>query len=83
MTVEHPFLPEPIKNLFSTNQERHNYNTRQQNDPIIINRNLAILDKSFLCKAPLLWSALGQQIKSCATISSFAHNIKKSKIRLY
>ena len=76
-------LPDPVQKLFNTNRDLHQYNTRHRNDPIIIARNYAPLDRSFLCKAPLLWSALNPDIKSCKTIDSFKRNIKKNKLRLY
>ena len=76
-------LPNPIQSLFTLNRDVHHYNTRHRNDPVVISRHYAPLDKSFLCKAPLLWSALDPSIKSCRTINSFKNNLKKSKIRLY
>ena len=76
-------LPIPIQSLFTINRDIHHYNTRHRNDPVVISRHYAPLDRSFLCRAPLLWSALDPSIKACRTINSFKYNIKKSKIRLY
>jgi len=76
-------LPSPVLNLFNTNRDIHTYNTRHRNDPIIIRRNFSLLNKSFLCKGPLLWSGLNPVIKNCKTLVSFKRNIKKSKIRSY
>ena len=76
-------LPEPLQSIFQINRDIHSYNTRHRDDPVIIPRHYAPLDKSFLCKAPLLWSGINFEVKSLPTLSSFKRNIKKSKIRLY
>ena len=76
-------LPQPVLNLLNINRDVHMYNTRHRNDPIIIMRKNSSLDKSFLCKGPLLWSGLDNAIKTCKTKASFKKNIKKIKIRLY
>ena len=76
-------LPKQMYSVFSVNKPIHRYNTRFRNDPQIIQRHYSVLDKSFLCRAPVLWSKLPGELRACKTISSFKRNFKKMKIRLY
>jgi len=79
----HNLSPEPILDLFQPVATQHKHNTRYRHDPPIPRRKYAILDKSFICKAPKFWSELTNEIRSAKTIKSFALKVKKAKIRTY
>ena len=76
-------LPKPVKNLFQANDYHHDYMTRHGQNPRIQKHSSTTFNKSFLCKAPSLWSSLGQNVKSKAKMSSFIIAYKKYKLRNY
>ena len=69
--------------FFCNDNKRHNYNTRRRNDPTIIARKSAVLNDSFLCRAPFLWSNLNINIKNLCSFTSFKKKIKKEKLKIY
>ncbi len=79
----HGSLPKPVENLFQANDYNHNYQTRARNNPRIQRHTTAIFNKSFLRKAPSIWTNLGQCIKSKLKIPSFCTAFKNLKIENY
>lgn len=65
-----------IQNLYISNQEIHNYYTRQRNNPHIQKRNKQCTLNSFLHRAPLKWQNLPNQIKSKTSKISFNKRVK-------
>ena len=76
-------VPITLQNIFLINQIQHQHNTRRRNDPIVIRRNYAPIDRSFLCRGPILWSNLHQDFKSSRSINSFSKQIKNLIINKY
>ena len=76
-------LPNPVRNLFQANDYNHNYLTRARNNPRIERHRIKTFHDSFLCRAPSIWSKLGQEIKSKPKISAFNVAYKKFKIQNY
>ncbi len=76
-------LPKPVENLFQANDYNHNYQTRSRNNPRIQRHTSAIFNKSFLRKAPSIWTNLGQGIKNKPKILSFCTAFKNLKIENY
>jgi len=76
-------IPKSLHNMFLLNRKVHEYNTRQYREIHCepIKTNLVL--KSFLYKAPDLWSSLPQHIKDAKTIVSFTKCIKKFFINQY
>ena len=81
--VTHRCLPDPLLNTFSVNADVHHYNTRGRNDPRIVNRQYSCLDKSFICRGPMTWSLLGNEIKSAPSYHAMCKRFKRSKLETY
>ena len=81
--VTHRCLPVPLLNTFSVNADVHQYNTRGRNDPRIVNRQYSSLDKSFICRGPMAWSLLSNEIKSAPSYHALCSRFKKSKFETY
>ena len=56
-------LPQPINNLFSVNNERHNYNTRHNHDLQINTENGKILYKLVSFHGVHIWNHIPQKIQ--------------------
>ena len=76
-------LPSPVKNLFQANDYNHNCLTRARNNPRIHHHNTSIFNKSFLCKAPSLWTNLRHELKSKINILAFSKAYKNQRIQRY
>ena len=81
--VTHNLLPNPLLDIFQINSDVHHYNTRRRNDPRIINRQYSCLDKSFICRGPMSWSNLENNIKSAPSYQSMSKRFKQSKFQSY
>ncbi len=79
----HGTLSKPVENLFQANDYNHNYQTRSSNNPRIQRHTSAIFNKSFLRKAPSIWTNLGQGIKTKLKIPLFCTAFKNLKIQSY
>ena len=64
-------LPKPLLSMFELNRDIHSHATRQSTDPRPPKSNSYIMNNSFLCKGPRLWSELDHKIKVSKTKSSF------------
>ena len=76
-------LPTPILDLFKVGTDFHNYETRNRHNPVVEKHRLAIYNKSFLCKCPMLWSNLKDDFKNSKTVKSFSKKYKKDRINQY
>ena len=79
----HSSLPSPVQNLFQANDYNHNYQTRNRNNPRIQLHTSNIFNKSFLRKAPSIWTTLGQDTRNKQNLSSFCTAFSNSKIQIY
>ena len=70
-------LPEPLANIFETNNMNHNYFTRYGNYPRIGKHSKLIYNKSFLCKGPSTWINLDESIRNSNNLKHFTHLFKK------
>jgi len=70
-------LPSPLMDLFKKGSDIHVYETRFKENIHPRKRKYAQLDKSFLCKAPTLWSNLKTEIKECLNTGLFVKNYKR------
>ena len=76
-------LPSPLLNLFQTNNQVHNYNTRGANNARTQHHTSSIYHKSFLAQGPQSWSLLPNVVKNSNTLSTFSKKLKKNKILYY
>jgi len=76
-------LPLPLLTPFQHHTQTHNYNTRRRDDPPIIPRQYAAIDRSFLCRGPALWSILGGDLKHAKSVKSMSNRLKKSHFLKY
>ena len=76
-------LPMPLLQLFTSNEQVHNYNTRGRQDARTMQHESSIFSKSFLARAPSVWTQLAQNLKQKPSLASFVRNYKKIKIEDY
>ena len=71
-------LPTPIMNIFTVNSDIHGHNTRQLNDVQLPKVKTDIVKRSYLCKAPVYWSQLSNNVKSSKTSNIFKRLLTKN-----
>ncbi len=76
-------LPTPIKNLFQPNSYTHNYGTRFRNFPRTAKHKSSIFNKSFLVKAPSLWTSINVPGIAKKSMGSFKRQFVKLKLEKY
>ena len=69
-------LPNNFDNIFHTNRDVHTYNTRNSADTRAIYGHYSFSNNIFLCKGPIVWNKLPQDIKLCKTLQSFKRHLK-------
>ena len=79
----HNNLPHPLLDLFLSNQNIHNYNTRHARDPHLEVHKYKVVSESFLHKAPSEWAKLSIDITSSVTKKSFTKKLKKAILSKY
>ena len=77
------YLPFGIQNIFRTNSQIHQYETRQSNYPHMIKHTTSIYNNSFMNKAPILYQNVHMSLKSKATVTAFRRGLKKHYIDSY
>jgi len=70
-------LPSPLQEIFTTNHNMHQYNTRQRNDPHTRARRYAFTSRSLIHNGPKLWQNLPIDLKQKHTSKAFKRNFKK------
>ena len=68
-------LPKRISNLFEPNQ--HSYNTQNSTAPVIKHHTNTLYNSSFMCKSPMIWLKLNDNIKSAKTQKGYSLRFKK------
>ncbi len=76
-------LPGPVQDLFQSNDFSHTYNTRARNHPRIEKHKSAVFNKSFLCRAPALWTSLPTNIRTKNKKPAFSLSYKNFKLTTY
>ena len=76
-------LPNPLRPIFCSNSNVHSFNTRQHNDLHFAPMRMDIVFRSFICRAPNLWSKLPDRLKDIRSTQSFDSQIKKHFISSY
>ena len=71
-------LPLSVMNLFKSNLEIHNYETRQKRDLRTGKHKTQLYNKSFLCECSKVWSALSMNIQTSENINTFVSQFKAS-----
>ena len=79
----HKLLPKPLLKLFTSNEQVHNYNTRGRQDARTMQHDSNIFSRSFLARAPSVWTHLAHSLKQKPSVPSFIRNYKKIKIADY
>lgn len=69
-------LPQNVKNLLTSNQNIHNYNTRQKCNPHIQKRKRQITLNCFLHQAPIKWQTLPNGLKNYKSQNTFLKHLK-------
>ena len=75
-------------NIFTVNSDIHGHNTRRLNDVHLPKVKTDIVKRSYLiCKAPVYWSQLSNNVKSSKTNNIFkiisCHNTKQYYLDVY
>ena len=70
-------LPANFQGIFLCNNEYHQYNTRSANDYRVKYGQTSLTNANFICKAPLLWNKLPDELKNCRTVNTFKMKLKK------
>lgn len=70
-------LPPKLNNIFTLNNEVHNYNTRHAVDPHISANRTVRTTHSLVLQGPNLWYSLPSSIKESRTPKSFVTNLKR------
>ena len=76
-------LPKPVKNLFQANDYHHGYMTRHRQNPRIQKHSGSTFNKSFLCRAPSIWSSLRPNLRNKNSIACFSKAYKTFKLQGY
>ena len=76
-------LPTPIMNIFTVNSDVHGHNTRQLNDVHLPKVKTDIVKRSYLCKAPVYWSQLSNNVKSSKTNNIFKRHLTNNLLSQY
>ena len=76
-------IPSPLLNLFVTNEEVHQYNTRHRHDPHVMTRGSSRFSRTFVHEGPKLWLTLPINIKETISVKSFIKNLKTYIITNY
>ncbi len=69
-------LPKPLLELFTSNEDIHNHNTRHRHDAHIIFRRTDQTLRSFVHKGPDLWLRIPDEIKQAKSLNSFKRQMK-------
>ena len=70
-------VPRPIQDIYVTNINIHNHNTRQRNAPHIFRRSTSIAVNSIIHKAPSIWNSIPQDITNTQTEIQFKRKLKE------
>jgi len=76
-------LPAPLTQIFKTNSEFHDYQTRNRSCPRNFKHKSSKFHNSFLNKGPTLWSSLSKDNTDIINLKSFSKNFKTIKIDKY
>lgn len=79
----HGVLPSPLMDLFEGNFQVHNYNTRGRSDARTEPHKSSIFNKSYLARAPAIWSPLSHELKHIKNVKTFAKRLKETMISVY
>ncbi len=79
----HNTLPKHVNDLFQANAYNHDYLTRARNNPRIHQHRSNIFNKSFLNRAPSIWSKLDRDIQNKTKISAFCKAFKALKLQAH
>lgn len=74
-------LPAYFLSMFSTNSDKHHYNTRQACHYHITFHRTTLLKNTIRISGPLLWNALDPAIKGSATVDIFKRKLKTALLR--
>jgi len=69
-------LPNAIQNLYQTNREFHNYNTRNRYNLATKKHRLHKTNKSLMNMGPKIWNNLPNTIKNAQTFNNFKYQLK-------
>ena len=76
-------LPNPVQKLFRTGADFHNYNTRNRNNPVVSRHKSHVFNRSFMCRAPAVWTNLSYDLKNLNSLGYFSKKFKKLKVKSY
>ena len=75
--VQNNMCAKPLVNFFHNNLSAKMYGRTRNSNLSITRHNLAIVNRSFLCKSVMDWSALNTNQKKYTNVKSFGKNLKK------
>ena len=76
-------LPPALSNLFMTNNQIHQYPTRQVNHFHLPRTRTALMQDTFIYTGPKFWNSLPQNIKEIRNLSLLKLKVKKRLLSLY
>ena len=76
-------LPSVFDNIFTVNNEVHNYPTRQINLYHLPRTRTALAQNTFIFTAPKFWNSLPKDIREARSFYTFKSKLKKMLIALY
>ncbi len=79
----HNSLPSTFNNMFKTNANNHNYNTRNASDFKYPKIRTELGRKSISYQGVNIWNDIPNQIKTCKNMKSFKHSYKEDLISKY
>ena len=76
-------LPHAITSLFQTNQQLHNYPTRQSSFFHLYRLRTVLRKKTLIFTGPVFWNSLDLTLKQLPTLSIFKHHLKEKLLLQY
>ena len=76
-SLQNGLLPSCFNNMFSTNNEIHNYNTRNKHSYHINFSRTKLKQFSITYQGPILFNSIDSQIKNSTSLNSFTFKLKK------
>lgn len=76
-------LPSPLLNIYNQNFDVHDHDTRHARDPHARHHNYEQAAKSFIFKAPDIWSKLPPDIRHSVSREVFARKAKQHLLKKY
>ena len=75
--------PLPLKSFFSTNKEKHTYETRNRDNPMIRRHRTQVAARSVYTRAYKIWYNMEPVLKQSLTLKKFSSAVKANILEQY